>query len=340
MNPFISFCLYVAARVFVQYLKSRPKDAQVRASLQFLLQAMQAIKRKNPLTESFLVQLDVDLEGAGIEDIKGLRTQTQGKFPFAPTRSEGCPMEQLHMNHRPTYGDIGLAVYNNPSTSVPLTNTAPSQPGQFGYANLSDMTDESMGFIPSSNQFELPSRQRSPGSTNNSTGMHRSPQSFNPEMDMSPDGSSGEHRTPNSSAQSQQNMSTHTSNTGYSPQNLQPDQASSGIQPSPGRLTGLFDPNDNSFSTDFDMHSFPAATGDNQQQGFVLPSGWGAGSTGLTPGPTGFTPGASGMGDMMGMTDADWNQMMENMNYTGWETGVEHTEVIGPAATGMQGRRM
>ena len=63
----MSFCLYVAARVFVQYLKSRPKDQQVRSSLQFLLRAMQALRRRNPLTDSFLVQLDVDLEGTGLE---------------------------------------------------------------------------------------------------------------------------------------------------------------------------------------------------------------------------------------------------------------------------------
>ncbi|KAJ4361255.1 hypothetical protein N0V95_002024 [Ascochyta clinopodiicola] len=67
MNPFLAFCVYVAARVFVQYLKTRPKDQQMNSSLQFLLQAMQALRRKNPLTESFLVQLDLDLEGAGIE---------------------------------------------------------------------------------------------------------------------------------------------------------------------------------------------------------------------------------------------------------------------------------
>src|ERR1700759_667273 len=101
MNPFISFCLYVAARVFVQYLKSRPKDTQIRSSLQFLLQAMQAIKRRNPLTESFLVQLDVDLEGAGIEDTNSLRTQLVGKSPTEASRSEGCPMTQLHLDHRP-----------------------------------------------------------------------------------------------------------------------------------------------------------------------------------------------------------------------------------------------
>ncbi|PNY24060.1 transcriptional regulatory protein, partial [Tolypocladium capitatum] len=62
MNPFISFCLYVAARVFVQFLKSRPDDAQTADSLRFLLSAMNALKRQSPLTESFLVQLDVDFE--------------------------------------------------------------------------------------------------------------------------------------------------------------------------------------------------------------------------------------------------------------------------------------
>jgi hypothetical protein len=66
INPFISFCLYVAARVFVQYLKSRPDDSQTADSLRFLLSAMNALKRKNPLTESFLVQLDVDLEALGM----------------------------------------------------------------------------------------------------------------------------------------------------------------------------------------------------------------------------------------------------------------------------------
>jgi len=69
MNPFISFCVYVAARVFVQYLKTRPNDQQMGASLQFLLQAMQALRRKNPLTESFLVQLQLDLESAGIQGL-------------------------------------------------------------------------------------------------------------------------------------------------------------------------------------------------------------------------------------------------------------------------------
>lgn len=66
MNPFIAFCLYVAARVFVQYLKARKDDSTVISSLQFLLSAMHALKGKNPLTGSFLLQLEVDLEGTGL----------------------------------------------------------------------------------------------------------------------------------------------------------------------------------------------------------------------------------------------------------------------------------
>ncbi|KAI5800097.1 fungal-specific transcription factor domain-containing protein [Geopyxis carbonaria] len=82
MNPFISFCLYVAARVFVQYLKSRPGDEQVRASLQFLLTAMGHMKKKNPLTESFLVQLDVDLTGS-IDNPEILK-----RFPYTQQKGQ------------------------------------------------------------------------------------------------------------------------------------------------------------------------------------------------------------------------------------------------------------
>lgn len=46
----------------MQYLKSRPEDSQAADSLRFLLLAMNTLKKRNPLTESFLVQLDVDFE--------------------------------------------------------------------------------------------------------------------------------------------------------------------------------------------------------------------------------------------------------------------------------------
>jgi hypothetical protein len=92
MNPFIAFCLYVAARVFVQYLKSRKDDATVKSSLHFLLSAMQVLKTKNPLTESFLVQLDVDLEGSGLSLPSSFSRSQSGEkrgpvSPFPPTSS-------------------------------------------------------------------------------------------------------------------------------------------------------------------------------------------------------------------------------------------------------------
>jgi hypothetical protein len=89
MNPFISFCVYVAARVFVQYLKTRPKDQQMSSSLQFLLQAMHALRRKNPLTESFLVQLDLDLESAGIPNFQQRTPMTAYNTVSTPPQMQG-----------------------------------------------------------------------------------------------------------------------------------------------------------------------------------------------------------------------------------------------------------
>jgi cell division protein FtsX len=95
MNPFISFCVYVAARVFVQYLKTRPKDQQMNSSLQFLLQAMQALRRKNPLTESFLVQLDLDLEAAGVQGLEQRRTVPSNMSPVQEVEQGGNNAQRL-----------------------------------------------------------------------------------------------------------------------------------------------------------------------------------------------------------------------------------------------------
>lgn len=69
MNPFVAFCLYVAARVFVQFLKKNPSEEESRASLEFLLNSMNVLKRRNPLSESFLMQLTVDIEGTGLDSL-------------------------------------------------------------------------------------------------------------------------------------------------------------------------------------------------------------------------------------------------------------------------------
>ncbi|PYI12441.1 hypothetical protein BO78DRAFT_300703 [Aspergillus sclerotiicarbonarius CBS 121057] len=70
MNPFMAFCVYVAARVFIQYLKFRPDDSAARSSLQFALTALHALKNKNPLAESFIAQLDLDIGGAAFGEVR------------------------------------------------------------------------------------------------------------------------------------------------------------------------------------------------------------------------------------------------------------------------------
>ena len=62
----MSFCLYVASRVFIQYLRARRNDARFQSSLSFVLSAMNAMKKKNALNEAFLAQLDVEMEACNL----------------------------------------------------------------------------------------------------------------------------------------------------------------------------------------------------------------------------------------------------------------------------------
>ncbi|SPQ18990.1 ab5cb6e1-dc4a-4ab5-8fb7-b368c540dc5c [Thermothielavioides terrestris] len=213
MNPFISFCLYVSARVFVQYLKSRPDDSQTADSLRFLLSAMNALKRRNPLTESFLVQLDVDLEALGVR-IPKLRSA----FP----RSSDSPGSPSHLppgiaaharqgafSQQKGHGVMG---YSNQCHYLKV-------PGDDGNpANGPDITDVdrnpgAQGFSPSEQPTSLPTRERShAGHYQHSHGHGLIPPSYSPygpplDMDAgsnnelqgtSPDGTSNR-PTPNSS---------------------------------------------------------------------------------------------------------------------------------------------
>ena len=110
-NPFSSFCLYVAARVFVQYLKSRPTDNNVKSSLHFLLTAMQALRRKNLLTESLLIQLDIDLQGAGLEESRSLRNRLAKMNDDCKAPMNKCPTDPDNIH---TFGDNGLSKHTDP----------------------------------------------------------------------------------------------------------------------------------------------------------------------------------------------------------------------------------
>ncbi|KAL8961982.1 MAG: hypothetical protein Q9193_001545 [Seirophora villosa] len=59
--------LPAACRVLIHVLKKSPHEAEARSSLEFLLTAMQQFKTTNPLAESFLIQLGLDLKGIGVD---------------------------------------------------------------------------------------------------------------------------------------------------------------------------------------------------------------------------------------------------------------------------------
>ena len=87
IHPFLSFCLYVAARVFTHAHIRQPSDDAARANLHFLLHTMQAHRQKNNLTESFIVQLVLELEAAGLPNPLIL-----GRLPLKRAVSEALPL--------------------------------------------------------------------------------------------------------------------------------------------------------------------------------------------------------------------------------------------------------
>ncbi|KAK2737171.1 hypothetical protein FQN57_000428 [Myotisia sp. PD_48] len=139
MNPFLAFCLYVASRVFVQYLKSRPQDQAVRSSLQFLLSAMNALKRRAPLAESFLVQLDVDLEGSGIFDNDG-----RSKFAFSMQGPAESQARRFATNHNIPHltAQCSISILDPKRFENDTTNSTPP-------AGTNLPTEPQLGSLPS-----------------------------------------------------------------------------------------------------------------------------------------------------------------------------------------------
>ncbi|TLD34526.1 hypothetical protein E2P81_ATG04691 [Venturia nashicola] len=229
MNPFLAFCLYVAARVFVQYLKFRPKDEQMISSLQFLLAAMHALKRKNPLTESFLVQLDVDLEGMGMDVGQRPLTQAHVAATEMPNRVDSIkcsPIFEIRDSQAanskynrfgggvPTFGDNGLGRHGNPTK--PSTEN-PGPPFQTARANLNmagdDTQTQSFDYLGGNNDsspYNLPNRNRSrpAGGQLGGTRMTNLTDSLSPSESGSPNMNNDQQSTRRNS---QRDSSSHTS---------------------------------------------------------------------------------------------------------------------------------
>ncbi|KAK4986315.1 hypothetical protein LTR66_007907 [Elasticomyces elasticus] len=350
-NPFLAFCLYVAARVFVQYLKSRPRDEQVKTSLLFLLSAMQALRRKNPLTESFLIQLDVDLEGAGLEDLRmRLATQTQAQTARAPRNTRCSVLGSGSQNDPQTYGNSGLASHTAPNMHS-SSLSPPERHTDNPYAHLTDMADPApTAFAYSLQQdatFSLPSRQKTPLNIN------YSPPNSSQDMDTSPDGSNSL-PTPPTTSSTYHKSSNASSTKRTSPPNQNESQRqnpyqrldrSSGSNNSAG---GAFFSNNNTAYLDPTIQFFSNANVDpllQQDAGFVLPDDWSM--TGLDPqsapdissadsfaisqdgavGGTGLT--LEGVG-ILTMSDAEWDQVLKGFD-VGWnDLELDHgVDVLG-----------
>jgi len=68
MGPWLSFCLYLAARAFAQAVTSTSNnpDAQNHSdSLRLLMGMLRSMKAKSPYTASLLLQLDRDIALSG-----------------------------------------------------------------------------------------------------------------------------------------------------------------------------------------------------------------------------------------------------------------------------------
>jgi hypothetical protein len=326
MNPFISFSVYVAARVFVQYLKTRPKDQQMIGSLQFLLQAMQALRKKNPLTESFLVQLDLDLESAGLDGIQRPKIDSTsiGEIPIN-TDTVRCSAifelreSQSAASHVNTFANGKPTV---PSNAPPYPGTTPSQPyhGRAGHLNMAAHT--TYDYVPPNHTvpIDLPQRRRT-----TSNGMHLAPgDSLNDtEMDTSPD-TNGDQPSP-STINSRGGSTSHTSS--YSPSHQQdelnnqhfhtsPESSGSLPQANQMPLPGSSGPTTNGdfFSTTGE-HIFPdtfygntisAPQDDPMSTHYMLGNEWDLAGVGPS---TGMTP----------LPEGSWSQMLESINM-GWDS--------------------
>ncbi|KAL2685013.1 hypothetical protein Neosp_006107 [[Neocosmospora] mangrovei] len=316
VNPFISFCLYVSARVFVQYLKSRPDDSQTADSLRFLLSAMNALKRRNPLTESFLVQLDVDLEALALR-IPKLKTAFPRNSDSPSAKNPGSPSAPRCDNPE---GVQGILAYRNechfmkmagddgnPAAAPDIVEPPVGGDGQ----NMGTVGDGSFGgqtWISADQQ--LPILTPSSGATYDKNGTGSGPMSGfgdlggdGQDASGSPDGVQSNRPTPNSSTGSDQRshlapgqMNGSNSNS-FNTSPISPNQTMMN--------TGVLDGNTQGFFADPSGFTIPA--GLDQNGAFTMPDGWDIqGQTGVPQVGEGVLRALMNMGPMDAMDLGSW----------------------------------
>ena len=332
MNPFMAFCLYVAARVFVQYLKKMPNDQEILQSLEFLLAAMQALQRKNPLTESFLVQLKMDIEGSGL-DVSFHNPASQyleetvsplhefNTTPQVTPQLQGSQLIKIQASTR-LPADYGVSKHQcSPIFHIGETSEGSQSPADhqsqgetripYHTARKESPTIRTEESRQKAYPYRLPA-DHSARETNNSN--YYSSAGLNTftdrdkikainvannrrlDAEMTDQSANSHGLTPPSSNGYNQS----SSNTSYSPSQPHDDDPNvSGISGGSFLATG-FPPQSQNVSAQ------------PQEDPFIIPAGWDMG-TGLTPGP-GANPGS-----LTGMVpDGGWEKLMDSMS---WETG-------------------
>ncbi|KAK5987633.1 Citrinin biosynthesis transcriptional activator ctnR-like protein [Cladobotryum mycophilum] len=324
MNPFIAFCLYVSARVFVQYLKSKPDDAQTIDALRFLLSAMNALKRRNPLTESFLVQLDVDFEALALripklknafprsgDSPEANYVRTGGPLCDDPENVKGILSYHNECHFMKMNGDDG-----NPANAPEIAETQSQSDSTGmganrvnGYGTQSWLSTEQQVPVLTPNSGSMYERN-APGSAPVSG--FGDTHGENRDASGSPDGAHSAGRTPNSSGGASDNRS-----------HLAPGQLGSGagghesfraspISPQQPMMNhpGVDTNNHQGFYPD--PNGFTMATGMGGQQGFNMSTGWG--------GINGQMPGMQPVGE--GVLRALMNMgPMDAMDLSSWDSG-------------------
>ncbi|MCJ1470735.1 hypothetical protein MMC07_009382 [Pseudocyphellaria aurata] len=351
MNPYIPFCLFVAALVFVQHLKRLPNDHEIRTSLEFLISAMQALKRRNPLSESFLIQLGMNLEKSDLERL--LRN-----IDFSASMMKGpgnLPTNSDSLNCSPLI-DIRDPRIGKPSHKR-LYGAYPEINENIG---SNDVTFHGGGTQFSLQNVKIPLRERSSpqlwaqpitddavnlGGIRVDANVHgwrvNSPSSF-----VAGDANAGFDTNMSESNSDEQRSSYPTppsnnssSNTSYSsPQDIESENNNSNLlgtgsrasQPSPKSTTGVSAPSPSFYSfVPVDKISPPSSTQDRRQDSvrrdegsdsFTVPQTWQLGSSGDdTSTLPNLNPG-----------DPGWVQIMEGMMWDGTamagELGLENAQ--------------
>ncbi|KAI6714041.1 C6 transcription factor Prf [Diplocarpon mali] len=109
LNSWVGFCLYIAAGVFVKDMMSEKPGPQSMENVTFLLAAMAAIGQKHSITKHFSVQLELDLEGAGL---KGRERHNEAIYiPNTPVNEWLAERHAIPMtaDHRHSYATLATS---------------------------------------------------------------------------------------------------------------------------------------------------------------------------------------------------------------------------------------